>query len=437
MQDDDYAVSQRELWRLFFPLAMSGIFFPLSRPISNGAIARTSSPMLSLAASSVTMGVAMPFIAPLFGLKQVVTALAVDRELLRRLARLTLSLSGLSTFLLLILAIPPVFRYAARVVMGVPADVVELGIPAMFVMAALPVFSVGRGYYQGILVHYGNATPIGYGALANLLGASIAVFVAAIVLEMEGALSTAIAMLFGSVLYLVVVWWPCKPLFAHRIPRTHSSVAPDKRSMRAIVSLYVPLAVSTMITTVIEPAIQIAIARAPNAMLSLAAYPVCVSIAWLTRTHISNAQQVVVASVKNLQSYLDVRRFMHTIAGVTTVLMLLVALPWTSAFVFGTLTGLEGEILDFAVSGYLLLIPVPLINCGRSLYHGTLVSQGTTGGIQLAATIRVVVLILSLGSLVLLTELSGLYLGLVSILVSEIAECASLHISVKRLPLLS
>ena len=437
MNDDEPSVSQRELWRLFFPLAMSGIFFPLSRPISNAAIARTKSPALALATSSITMSITMPFIAPLFGLKQVVTALAVDREMLRRLARLTLSLSGLSTVLLLVVAIPPVFRYTATVVMGVPLDIATLGTPIMFVMATLPVFSVGRGYYQGILVHYGNAAPIGYGALAYLFGVAITVFITALALGMEGALAATVAMLVGSVFYLLVVWWPCRSLFANRIPAFNASLAPGDRSMRSIISLYVPLATSTMITTVIEPTIQIAIARAPAAALSLAAYPVCVSIAWLTRSHISNAQQVVIACVKDRTSFSDVRRFMLTVAGITTAIMIFIALPWTSTLVFGTLTGLDGEILTLAVRGYLLLIPVPLFNSGRSLYHGTLVSQGTTGGIQIAAFIRVGVLVVSLGLFAGLTQLSGLYLALICILISEIVECVSLHVSVKRLPLLS
>ena len=117
--------------------------------------------------------------------------------------------------------------------------------------------------------------------------------------------------------------------------------------------------------------------------------------------------------------------------------MVFIAMPWTSDFVFGTLTGLDADIKTFATRGYLLLIFVPFFQSGRSLYHGTLVSQGATSGVQVAAFVRVGVLLVSLALLVTFAELPGLYLALICILLSEIAECASLYVSVKRLPLLS
>ena len=109
MNDNHHSLAQRELWRLFFPLAMSGIFFPLSRPVINAALARTDDPTLALATASITMSITMPFVAPLFGLRQVVTALAVAMDMLRRLGRLTLTVSGAATILLLVVAIPPIF----------------------------------------------------------------------------------------------------------------------------------------------------------------------------------------------------------------------------------------------------------------------------------------------------------------------------------------
>lgn len=437
MNDNHHSLAQRELWRLFFPLAMSGIFFPLSRPVINAALARTDDPTLALATASITMSITMPFVAPLFGLRQVVTALAVDLDMLRRLGRLTLTVSGAATILLLVVAIPPIFRFVATDVMGVPLGIALLGPPVMFLMATQPIFSVGRGYYQGILVHYGDAAPIGYGALAYLIGVAATVFVATSVFALEGAFAAALAMLVGNAFYLIVVWWPCRPLFTGRIPPFDTSLDANKRSMKAIVSLYVPLAISTMITAVIEPTIQVAIARAPFAEISLAAYPVCVSIAWLSRTHLWNASSVVIARVKDRHSFKEVRRFMLTLACITTAFMVFIAMPWTSDFVFGTLTGLDGDIKTFATRGYLLLIFVPFFQSGRSLYHGTLVSQGATSGVQVAAFVRVGVLLVSLALLVTFAELPGLYLALICILLSEIAECASLYVSVKRLPLLS
>ena len=103
--------TQRELLRLFIPLALSGVFFPLARPIINAALARSLTPDLSLASFAVALSLTMPIIAPLFGLRQVATALSSDKDMLRRIRTLSLFLGGLSTCILLILSLPQVYQF--------------------------------------------------------------------------------------------------------------------------------------------------------------------------------------------------------------------------------------------------------------------------------------------------------------------------------------
>ena len=57
MKVDENDVSRRALWRLFYPLATSGIFFPLFRPIVNAALARTDTPTLALATATITVSI--------------------------------------------------------------------------------------------------------------------------------------------------------------------------------------------------------------------------------------------------------------------------------------------------------------------------------------------------------------------------------------------
>ncbi len=55
-----------------------GAFFPL---------ARTEDPKLALAAYSVAISVTLPLVAPLFGMRQIITALCVDRDMIAKLGR--------------------------------------------------------------------------------------------------------------------------------------------------------------------------------------------------------------------------------------------------------------------------------------------------------------------------------------------------------------
>lgn len=425
----------RELYSLFFPLALSGAFFPVARPIISAALARTEDPELALAAFSVALSVTTPLVSPLFGMRQIVTALCVDRAMIRRLGRFVWLLGGGATILLLLLSIPSLYIAATDRVLGIPVDIARLGAPAMLLLATSPLLSIGRGFYQGILVRFGNAHPIGLGAFGYLLSCSLAVFAAILWLELPGAVAAALALLVGNLVYLVIVWFPTRSMrfgTPARIPERDASFAAHKRSTRYVVSLYYPLAVSTALSALLEPLVQAGIARTPEPALSLAAYPVCVSVVWLARTHLWNTQQVVIARVVDITSYRAVRRFIVTLSLGTTALVSIPLVPSVGDWLFGDLIGLQGAVKEYAWRGYAILIPAPFLQGWRSLYYGTLVALGATRSIQTSAVARVIALLLGLGAGVLHGGIAGIYVAVGATLLAEIAEVGSLHVAVRR-----
>jgi len=174
--DADRGLTLRQLYTLFLPLAFSGAFFPVARPVINAALARTDDPELALAAYSVALSVTLPLVAPLFGMRQIVTALCVDRDMIHRLGRLVWCLGGVATAVVLLLSIPSVYILVTDHLLGIPPEISSLGPPVMLLLATSPLLLIGRGYYQGILVHYNKANPVGVGAFGYLVGCSVVVF---------------------------------------------------------------------------------------------------------------------------------------------------------------------------------------------------------------------------------------------------------------------
>ena len=424
---DSQDTSQRSLLKLFAPLAMSGIFFPLARPVVNAAIARSDDPMLALAAYSVVFSLTIPFLSPLFGLRQIVTSLAVDRDMIRRLGKLTVALSAAATVPLLIAAIPDVYVWLVVSVLGVPYEIAIVGPPAMLVLTTAPFVSVARGYYQGILVKYGRANAIGFGALLYLAISTIIAFPLISWLRIEGALAATIAFTAGSIAYAFIVWMPYRKLRHDTIPDRDESFDDHKRSQTHILKQYYPLAVSSILMATIEPVIQAAIARSPGSGVALAAYPVVISITWLSRVHLWNAQQIVIARVKTFAHYLDVRRFMYSMTAATTILLAVLMIPTVSEWIFGGLMGLDGPVKDLAIRGFPIAIAIPALQAARSFYYGTLICQEKTGGIQTAAFVRIGVLVMILGGGVIYTSVNGLYLALVATAIGDLAECLTLR----------
>jgi len=139
--------------------------------------------------------------------------------------------------------------------------------------------------------------------------------------------------------------------------------------------------------------------------------------------HLWNAQQIAIARVKSYAKYLDVRRFMVSMALVTTGLLALLMIPSVSEWIFGKLMGLDGPVKEMAIAGFPIAIAIPALQAARSFYYGTLISQEVTGGIQTAAFVRIGVLIVLLGAGVAYGQLNGLYLALIGNIVGDLTEC--------------
>ncbi|MFC1526050.1 hypothetical protein ACFL6X_04475 [Candidatus Latescibacterota bacterium] len=418
--------SQRQLLRQFTPLALSGVFFPLVPPIINAALARTAEPALALAAVGLARSLSQPLLSPLFSLRQVTTALVRDRGMLSHVRHSSLALSGLATGFLLLLCLPPVFEMVVGTGMGIPEDVARVAWPAFLVTATTPLLGVGRGYYQGVLVHYGRTGPIGLGALGYLAGATMVIWPCVLLTRVNGALLAALALLWGQAVYLAIVWWPARHIIRSRIPERSPRVAEDQRSVRYVILFFVPLAVAGVLGAAGEPLMQATMARTLSPTASLAAFPVCTSVLFLAGTPLWNVQQVVIAHVRDEPSYRIVRRFVIELGLAWTLALGLIGWTPLADWVFGDLIGVTGEIEALAIQGFRWLVAAPLLFAGKSLYYGTLISQAATRHVRAAAVVRLVALALGLVLGVVWLRQPGLLIAIWAMLLSSVAELVSL-----------
>ena len=426
MSPTSHPLTQRDLFAQVLPLALSGIFFPLGAPIISAALARTKEPELALAAYSVAFSIAALISSALWGIRQISNTFGGDRRMLHLVGRLSLILSSIAVGTILLICVPTVARTVLDRLMGIPPEIARLVPPALLVMALNPYLSVGRGFYQGVLVHYGKTGAIGVGAVGYLLAVAAVMLWGVVWADLPGALLAALAMMVGQAVYFAVCWWPCRSIMQTRMPRTDPGITPGQRSSRYLFFFYLPLALSIVFTTVSEPILQSGMARAPMSAASLAAYPVCIAIMWLGVTPLSNAQQVVIAKVRDRASYLAVRRFIFTMIAAGTVVMAVLAIPPVSYFVLGTVVGLSGEVKELAASNFKLLPAIPLVLGSRSLFHGTLVARRHSGPIRSAAVLQLSVLVVIVVAGVWYGQFSGLFVAICAKVTATGAEVSYL-----------
>ena len=425
--------TQRDLFAQVLPLALSGIFFPLGAPIISAALARTKEPELALAAYSVAFSIAALVSSVMWGIRQLSNAFGGDRQMLHLVGRLSLILASMAFATILLICLPPVSRTVLDRLMGIPPEIAGLVPPALLVMALNPYLSVGRGFYQGVLVHYGRPGAIGVGAVGYLLAVAAVMLWGVGWADLPGAFLAALAMMVGQVVYFAVCWWPGRGIIRTRIPAADPAILPQQRSSRYLFFFYLPLAVSIVFTTMSEPILQSGMARAPMSTASLAAYPVCIAIMWLGVTPLYNAQQVVIAKVRDRPSYLAVRFFIFTMVAAGTGVMAFLAIPPVSRFVVGTLVGLGGEVGELAVSNFMLLPAIPLVLGSRSLFHGTLVARHHSGPIRSAAVLQLSVLLVVVLAGVWHGQFSGLFVAICAKIAATGAEVSYLAWHTSRL----
>ena len=219
-------------------------------------------------------------------------------------------------------------------------------------------------------------------------------------------------MMAGQLVYFLVCWWPCRDIMQTRIPTADPGITAQQRSGNYLLFFYMPLALSIVFTTVTEPILQSGMARAPISAASLAAYPVCVAIMWLGVTPLYNAQQVVIAKVRDRASYLAVRRFIFTMIAACTAIMAFLAIPAVSRFILGTVVGLSGDVKALAMTSFMLLPAVPLVLGSRSLFYGTLVARHHSTPIRTAAVLQLSVLVTLVATGVWHNQFSGLFVAI-------------------------
>lgn len=412
----------RSLLALFLPLACSGILYPLSRPIINAALARSPDPITSIVAFAVAYSISMPLQSPMFGLRQVVTALAADRQILRIIARLNLTIAIGATASIFLVAATPLFSFIVKDLMDIPSDITRVGPAVLMVIALGPLMTAGRGYYQGILVRHGISKPVGVGAVGFLAVGSSLLWAGVLWTEWEGALLAAIAMTIGQTAYLACVWVPARPILRERIPDQSPTIRDEQQSQRYVFRFYLPLAVSTVLMTLDEPMIQSAIARSPQGEVALAAYSVAIPFIWLAGAPLWNLQQVVISQVTDLPSYRTVRTFAYAISAGLTLFLAVIAIPPVADFVFGHVIGVTGDVKDLAGDGFIWLVPAGLLGGIRSFYHGVLTCKGRTGGIQTGSFIRTAALVATLLFGVLWGKVNGFLIAAGATLISGLLE---------------
>jgi hypothetical protein len=157
--------------------------------------------------------------------------------------------------------------------------------------------------------------------------------------------------------------------------RNCRQIAPegDPLTLRSFLRFYIPLALTSLLTLLVQPIGSAALSRMPGALESLAVWPVVSGLLFLLRSTGIAYNEVVVALLGEPRAEESLRRFAQILALVLTAILLLIAATPLASLWFEGLSGLPPSLAKLAQTSLWFALLLPAFSVFQSWYQGSLV----------------------------------------------------------------
>lgn len=419
----DAPVTVRTVFGLWWPLAASWLLMGFELPVVSAVMARLAQPTLSLAAyGAIVFPLALIIESPIIMLLSASTALSKDAASYRLIRRFMFVAGGALTLVHIAIAFTPLYDWLIGRVMGVPAVVAEHGRIGLQIMTPWTLSIAYRRFQQGVLIRNGHSRAIGIGTGVRL-GTNVAVLGIAWALgTLPGIVAGALAVALGVVAEAVYAGLRVRPVLREHVLAAPAQDPPltQARFMR----FYMPLMLTPVLMFLAMPLTSAAMSRMPQAIDSLAAWPVIMGLVFTLRSVCFGLNEVVVAMLERPGSAPALRAFTRRLAFATSAALGVLAVTPLGALWFGKVSALAPRLVTLALPGLWIAFLLPAITAWQSLYQGTLVHAHATRGVTEAIVVYLLTVIAVLAAGAAVTGLPGLYAGLAATTIGNAAQMA-------------
>lgn len=405
--------SARAILLFWAPLAAQWVMMGLEGPFLAAVIARLVDPVHNLAAYGVAYAFAILVESPVIMLMSASTALVEGPGSYRRLRNFAHALNALSTALLLLVLVPPVYA-GLMALLGLPAPVAELVRGALWILLPWPAAIGYRRFLHGILIRTGRTRLVAYGTLLRL-AAMAASGVGFALAGLPGAWAGAAALSVGvSVEAVAAGLMAAAPVREIHAPGREAD-EPEVPEYAAIARFYYPLALTSLIGLTVQPMLTFFMGRAPSPVESLAVFPVVNALSFLFRTLGLSFQEAAIALLgKESEHAREMGRFAVGLALAASAALAAVAFTPLAGVWFETLSGLPPGLAALALAPTRVAVALPALSVLLSFERALLVQARTTRPITLATAIEV-------GAIAALFPLFGWGIGMTGVTAATLA----------------
>jgi hypothetical protein len=165
-----------------------------------------------------------------------------------------------------------------------------------------------------------------------------------------------------------------------------------------------------------------ALSRMPEALASLAVWPVITGLIFMFRSLGVAYNEVVVALLDEQGAFSSLRRFTAILASLTSLALLAITATPISQFWFQSVSALSPELSEMAQRGLWLALLLPALSVLQSWYQGAILHGRITRGITEAVVIYLVTSAVTLVIGVIWGQVPGLYIGIAALTLSVFTQ---------------
>jgi hypothetical protein len=419
------SLTLRSIFRTWWPLAASWMLMGAELPALSAVIARLPQPEINLAAyGGVVFPLALIIESPIIMLLAASTALCKDYASYLKVRRFMMLAGAGLTGLHIVVAFTPLYYVVVQGVLGVPDVIVEPARIGLMIMTPWTWSIAYRRFQQGVLIRFGHSRAVGAGSAVRLTADALVLAAGYLIGSIPGIVVATAAVAAGVICEAVYAGIRVRPVVRDQV--VPAEPVQPALSYRAFFSFYIPLVFTSLLTllaqpigsALAQPIGSAALSRMPQALVSLAVWPVLSGLVFMVRGSGIAFNEVVVALLDRTGSVASLRRFAGLLAGLTTALLVLLAATPLSRLWFEGFSALPPPLAGLARTGLWLALPLPLLSVLQSWFQGTILYGGRTRGITEAVAIYLATSAVVLTTGVLWGGVTGLFVAMVALVLS-------------------
>lgn len=390
-------------------------------PLVSAVMARLADPEVHLAAyGGFVFPIALIIEAPIIMLLAASTALSKDTASYRLMHRFMMTSGVVLTALHAALAFTPLFDLVLVSLLDPPAAVIEPARIGLRIMLPWTWTIAYRRFHQGVLIRFGHARAVGIGTAVRLATVSTVAFTGLALDSLAGVVVATTAIAAGVTAEAIYTGFRTRPIVTG--PLRDAQPVQPRLDGRGFADFYIPLALTSLLLLLVQPMGAAAISRMPEALASLAVWPVLNGLLFLFRSVGYAYSEVVVSLMDEPGAEATLARFTWVLAATTGVAALALAVTPGADLWFATISGLPAHLVDLARAAFWIGLVWAPLDVGRNYLQARLVHARRTRGISESVAVFLVVSAALLAAGVWLQPVEGLVVAMFSFVIGSVAQ---------------